>query len=70
TLTPSEMEIFKLAEQGYKRAEIGERLFKSENTIKKQIKLILQKLNASDIKEAVRKVNQKGIVEKDDPGAN
>lgn len=65
-LTSSELEIFKLAEQGYKRAEIGAQLFKSENTVKKHIKLILQKLNAANLKGAIQKVNHKAVIISDD----
>lgn len=66
-LTPAELEIFKLAEQGYKRAEIGDRLFKSENTIKKQIKLILQKLKVANLQEAIQKIHHKAVVADEEP---
>lgn len=64
-LSHSEKEIFRLAEKGYKRSEICTKLFKSENTIKSQIKTILNKLNCSNIKEAVKKVKLISVFNKD-----
>ncbi len=63
-LSGPEKEIFKLIEQGYTQAEIGLKLYKTQNTIKTQIKSILKKLKVKNTKEAVEKVSLKGIVEK------
>lgn len=63
-LSSPEKEIFHLIEQGYTQIEIGQMLYKSQNTIKTQIKSILKKLKVKNTKEAVRKVETKGILEK------
>ncbi len=63
-LSGPEKEIFNLIEQGYTQAEIGQKLYKTQNTIKTQIKSILKKLKVKNTKEAVEKVRLKGIAEK------
>lgn len=63
-LSGPEKEIFKLIEQGYTQAEIGLKLYKTQNTIKTQIKSILKKLKVKNTKAAVEKVSLKGIAEK------
>lgn len=62
-LSSPEKEIYHLIEQGYTQAEIGQMLYKTQNTIKTQIKSILKKLKVKNSKEAVRKVQSKGILE-------
>lgn len=62
-LSSPEKEIFHLIEQGYTQIEIGQMLYKSQNTIKTQIKSILKKLKVKNTKEAVRKIKTKGILE-------
>lgn len=64
TLTSAEKEIYELLEKGYKRTEIEEKLFKTESTIKNQINKILKKLNVSSCKEAIKKVNSRGLKSK------
>lgn len=64
-LTSAEKEVFELLEKGYTRSEIQEKLIKTENTIKTQIKNILKKLGVKNTKEAVRKVQTRGILKKD-----
>jgi Response regulator containing a CheY-like receiver domain and an HTH DNA-binding domain len=63
-LSTPEKEIFNLIEQGYTQAAIGQKLFKTQNTIKTQIKSILKKLKVKNTKEAVEKVRLKGIAKK------
>ena len=63
-LSGPEKEIYTLVEQGYTQVEIGKLLYKSQNTIKTQIKSILKKLDVSNTKEAVKKIQSKGIFEK------
>ncbi len=63
-LSGPEKEIFNLIEQGYTQAEIGQKLYKTQNTIKTQIKSILKKLKVKNTKEAVEKVSLKGIAKK------
>ncbi|MFZ5987844.1 MAG: response regulator [Bacillota bacterium] len=65
-LSPCEREIFDLIEQGYTRSQIEEKLLKTRNTLKVQIKKILSKLGVSSSKEAVHKVKYKGIKPEED----
>ncbi|MFD0590269.1 response regulator [Paenibacillus sp. GCM10027627] len=60
-LTPAEREVFDLIEQGYTQNKIGDRLFKSTFTIKKQVAQILKKLRVGSSKEAQLKVRNNGI---------
>jgi DNA-binding NarL/FixJ family response regulator len=60
-LTYPEKEIFFLVEQGYTQTEIAQRLYKTQNTIKTQIKSILKKLGVRNTKEAVKKIASRGI---------
>ncbi|CAM3362743.1 response regulator transcription factor [Marinicrinis lubricantis] len=60
-LTPAEREVFEMMEQGLTVPEMEKKLVKSESTLKNQINRILKKLNASSRKEAVDKVNRKGL---------
>jgi DNA-binding NarL/FixJ family response regulator len=62
-LTFSEREVFDLIEQGYTRSQIGEKLSKTANTLKTQIKKILGKLHVNSSKEAVRKIKFNGILD-------
>lgn len=61
-LTPAEREIYDLVEQGYTRNEIEKTLVKTDNTLSTQIKSILKKLGASNLKAAIDKVKSKGII--------
>ena len=63
-LSYPEKEVFYLVEQGYTQAEIGQKLYKTQNTIKTQIKSMLKKLKVNNMKEAVQKIKSKGILEK------
>ena len=62
-LSSPEKEIFNLIEQGYTQAEIAQKLYKTQNTIKTQIKSILKKLNVKNTKEAVEKIRLRGLSE-------
>ncbi len=61
-LTDSEREVFRLLENGYSRSQIQNELYKSENTIKTQIKSILKKMGVSNVGLAVKKVQQNGLI--------
>jgi two-component system response regulator DevR len=61
-LTRSELEIYTLAEHGYRQAEISRSLHKSQQTIKNQIGIILKKLGVKRLKDAITKVKTKGII--------
>jgi DNA-binding NarL/FixJ family response regulator len=63
-LSSPEKEIFNLIEQGYTYTEMGQKLYKTQNTIKTQIKSILKKLKVKNTREAVAKVRLRGIAEK------
>jgi len=67
-LTPAEKEVYELVEQGYTQAQIREMLYKSESTLKNQINRILKKLQVKKSKDAVRKVQQKGLIQTQGPG--
>ncbi|MCF2132066.1 response regulator transcription factor [Strepomyces sp. STD 3.1] len=60
-LTPTERLVYELAEEGLSRSEIQKRLFKSDNTIKNQIRSILRKLSVSNVKSAITKVRTGGL---------
>lgn len=62
SLSPSEREIFGMIESGMTQRQIGDKLFKSLSTLKTQITSILKKLGVKSSKEAIRKVQMKGIV--------
>ncbi|AEY65016.1 response regulator transcription factor [Clostridium sp. BNL1100] len=61
-LTGSEKEVFHLLENGYSRSKIQNELYKSENTIKTQIKSILKKMGVNRVGQAIKKVHQKGFI--------
>jgi len=56
-LSEREMEVLKYIAGGYKNAEIAEKLFVSQNTIKTHIKNIYVKLNVKNRVEALKKVD-------------
>lgn len=60
-LSPSEKGIYELLEKGYTYSEIEKALVKSKNTVKTQVRNILKKLDAANVKEALHKVNLKDI---------
>lgn len=61
-LSPSERQIFEYLEQGYSHKKIEYESLKSPNTIKAQIRSILQKLQVKSSKSAVRKVKRGGLL--------
>lgn len=62
SLTPSEKEVFKLIENGLTKPQIEALLYKTDNTIKSQVKRILQKLGVKSSQEALIKVRSGGIL--------
>ena len=63
-LTFSERKVYDLIERGYTRSQIEEKLFKTKNTVKTQIRQILRKLNVNSSKDAIRKIKSNGIISK------
>ena len=66
-LSDREREVFGLVAQGLSNAEIGEKLFISETTVKTHVTHILQKLNLRDRVQAVVLAYQTGAIEADSP---
>jgi DNA-binding NarL/FixJ family response regulator len=62
-LTPRELEVLRLAADGKRNRDIGEKLFISEETVKVHIKHIMEKLHASDRTQAVAIALRRGIIE-------
>lgn len=62
SLTKRELEVLDCLANGLTTAQIATQLFISENTVKTHIRHILEKLNASNRAEAVKKATQIGII--------
>lgn len=60
-ITPSELELLKLIDQGYSQSEIADRQFVSLRTVKNHVNHILKKLKLGGSKEAAREAKEKGL---------
>jgi DNA-binding NarL/FixJ family response regulator len=69
-LSEREREVFRLIARGLSNAEIGDKLYISETTVKTHVTHIFQKLDLRDRVQAVVLAYQAGIIEPDSPGEN
>ena len=70
TLTPRELDILTSMARGLSNAELAQRLFLSESTIKTHVGRVLHKIQARDRVQAVVFAYETGLVEPGSPGAN
>ncbi|WP_246042082.1 response regulator transcription factor [Cohnella pontilimi] len=61
-VTPSELQLLELVDEGYSQSQIAERLFISIRTVKNHINHVLKKLNLPGSKEAARKAREMGLI--------
>lgn len=61
TLTPRELDVFRLITKGYSNAEIGRELFISDTTVKTHVTRLLQKLDLRDRAQAIVLAYQTGL---------
>jgi DNA-binding NarL/FixJ family response regulator len=61
TLTAREMDVFRLITQGLSNAEIGQKLFISDTTVKTHVTRLLQKLHLRDRAQAIVLAYQTGL---------
>jgi DNA-binding NarL/FixJ family response regulator len=65
-LTSRELEVFRLITQGLSNAEIGQRLFISDTTVKTHVTRLLQKLGLRDRAQAIVLAYQTGLFDRED----
>jgi DNA-binding NarL/FixJ family response regulator len=63
TLTPRELDVFRLITRGLSNAEIGAELFISDTTVKTHVTRLLQKLDLRDRAQAIVLAYQTGLFE-------
>ncbi len=61
-LSNAEKEIIDLVQKGYSQSKISDMLFKSPGTIKAQVNKLLKKMGVTSCKEAIKKIQTKGIL--------
>jgi DNA-binding NarL/FixJ family response regulator len=64
-LTPRELEVLRLVADGLSNAQVGERIGRTEGTVKVHLKNILQKLDVKDRTEAVTTALRRGFIRLD-----
>lgn len=62
-LTERELQILQLVAEGLSNAEIGDKLFLSEQTVKKQLSIVMQKLHLNNRVQAAVYAVRKGLVD-------
>ncbi|WP_135553573.1 response regulator transcription factor [Paenibacillus cymbidii] len=75
-ITPSELHLLDMIDQGYSQSQIADKRFVSIRTIKNQINYLLKKLQLTSSKDAARQAKEYGLLERtdvkeardDDPG--
>ncbi|MFC5531338.1 response regulator transcription factor [Cohnella yongneupensis] len=61
-LTPSELQLLELVDQGYSQSEMANKLFVSIRTVKNHINHILKKLKVTGSKDAARQAKELGLL--------
>jgi DNA-binding NarL/FixJ family response regulator len=61
-ITPSEMQLLDLIDQGYSQSQIADKRFVTLRTIKNQINYLLKKLQTTSSREAARQVKALGLL--------
>ena len=69
TLTGREMDVFRLITQGLSNAEIGQKLFISDTTVKTHVTRLLQKLDLRDRAQAIVLAYQSRLFDEPDRAA-
>ncbi|MFS0722810.1 response regulator [Paenibacillus sp. 1P07SE] len=69
-ITPSELQLLELVDQGYTQSQIAERQFVSIRTVKNHIGNVLKKLGLSGSKEAAGRVREMGLFDHKDSKDN
>lgn len=67
-ITPSELQLLNLIDQGYTQPQIADKLVVSIRTVKNHVNHILKKLNLTGSREAANKVKEMGLFNKKHEG--
>lgn len=67
-ITPSELQLLNLIDQGYTQPQIADKLVVSIRTVKNHVNHILKKLNLTGSREAANKVKEMGLFNKKQEG--
>ncbi|HTG71654.1 MAG TPA: LuxR C-terminal-related transcriptional regulator, partial [Candidatus Udaeobacter sp.] len=63
-ITPSELQLLDLIDQGYTQPQIADKLVVSIRTVKNHVNHILKKLNLTGSREAANKAKEMGLFQK------
>ncbi|GKU78329.1 response regulator transcription factor [Paenibacillus sp. L3-i20] len=64
-ITPSELQLLSLIDQGYSQPQIADKLFITLRTVKNHVNHILKKLGLEGSKEAASKLKEMGLLDKE-----